>query len=612
MCDSIANAPPQTSVPQISGSVSTGNSTVSTLGAGGVFNGTIEDVSNYAALCVSFYVSPPSATGNIFCQFSESNSPFYPVSNTATIVTPLTSNGFSIDLIVKGQYFRTVYINDSTPAQINIQTLYNTNARISAKTDRMTLPLTNYTDVINTRSIIYGQTQGNNPTMEVIGSNGNQSINVCINDPRTAFNEVSVAPNRALAQIDFAYGIATTVTSSNVTGNTAISCSSGLMSITCNNSAATQTSGIFSAKKFVKYRAGQGSQIRFTSLYSQPKHDCFQLSGAGFAVSNTTYLIDFIGFGYGNPTNTNDFGILWRNNGLDTWFPQSQWNYDTLLGGTKSGYTLVPSSLNSYQIQFQYCANILFSVENPYTGRYVLVHSIPSNLIAPTKPNFQNPSLNALWYANCTTSNTVSIYGGSVGHFLEGDRFFTGPRGSLYNAPLSNLAINTETMILALQNSTYYGANSNLVIPNRSQIHLRALTASSAGVFSTTDKQTGTTYYSPAAAIVVFKQIRFPNNGPIKWTPYSGGVNIIGEDGTSIYGVSSISSNTTPLTNLTGGNTGFTWTLPVGASTSIIDLEPYESVLYPGDIICWTANVISQFNTSNVCVAMSLTWNEDI
>jgi hypothetical protein len=167
-------------------------------------------------------------------------------------------------------------------------------------------------------------------------------------------------------------------------------------------------------------------------------------------------------------------------------------------------------------------------------------------------------------------------------------------------------------MILALQNATYYGAKSNLVIPNRSQIHLRALTASSAGVFSTYDKQAGTTYYSPAGAIVVFKQIRFPSNGPTQWTPYSGGVNVSDGNGTSIYGVSSVSSNTSHLTNLTGGNTGFTWTVPVGASTSIIDLEPYESVLYPGDIICWTANVISQFNTSNVCVAMSLTWNEDL
>jgi hypothetical protein len=166
-------------------------------------------------------------------------------------------------------------------------------------------------------------------------------------------------------------------------------------------------------------------------------------------------------------------------------------------------------------------------------------------------------------------------------------------------------------MIFALKNSKYYGVTQPLVIPNRSQIHLRALTVSAAGD-AYTSKGSTDTYFSPAPAIVVFKQIRAPTNAPSVWTPYAGGTNLSGTDGSNVYGVSTLSSNVSQLTNLTGGSTGFTITIPCSSGTSIIDLEPYEAVLYPEDVICWTANVITQFSTSNVIVAASLTWQEDL
>ena len=463
-------------------------------------------------------------------------------------------------------------------------------------------------------SIIAGQTQGNNPTTELIGTNGNQSLNVCINDPRTAFNEISVAQSKPLAQIDFVYGIPTTITSSNIIGsNTTITSNLGLLNIT-SNGAAGATGGILYAKKFVKYRPGQGAQGRLTSMFSYPSSTvgCIQLSGLGFAIANTTYPIDFVGFGYGNIASPTTFSILWRRNQVDTWYPQSSWNNDTILGGTKSGFTLNPQGLNSWQIQFQYCGNILFSVENPYTGRYVLVHSIPSSLIVPTVPNFQNPTLQLVWSSNSATgsSNTISVFVASGGHFLEGERNLTGPRGALSSAPLTQLTLNTETMIFALKNSTYYGSTQSLVIPNRSQIHLRAITASATGRGGA-----GTNpdpYYSPASAVILFRQIRGPTNGPTVWTPYSGGTNQSGSDGSNIYGVSSLSSNVTQITGLTGGNVGYTFTVPCGGGTSVIDLEPYESVLYPGDVICWTANVISSVSASSVYVGATITWNEDL
>jgi hypothetical protein len=601
-----------TYIPAVTANVSVGNSTTTALAGNATFTGVVEDVSQYASLSVSYYVLPVTATGNIFVQFSNVASPFYPVSNTVTPVTSLTANGFTLDTTMTAQFFRVSYINDSAAqTTFMIQSIYHPQARVAVKSDRLSVAMNNFTDLLNTRSVVAGQTQGTNPTVEILGSNGNQSLNVCINDPRTAFNEVTVAEPLPLAQINFTYGINTLVTSSNVSGNASATASLGLLNVSSNGTSGV-SSCYFNSKKFVTYRAGQGVQARHTALFSYPSatNGCMQLAGVGFAVANTTQMIDFAGFGYGNVSNSTQFGILWRRNGNDVFYPQTSWNLDTVTGNTKSGMTLNPQALNSWQIQFQYCGNILFYLENPNTGRYILVHSIPTNSVVPTVPNFQNPTLQMSWYVNSASgsSNTITVYAASGGHFLEGERQFTASRGAFSYSPSANLALNTETMVLAIKNATYFGTNAQNVIPNRSQIHLRGFSVSAAGRAGA-----GTNpdpYFSPAPAVVVFRQIRNPTaNGPAFWTPYNG-TNQSDTDGSNIYGQSTLSSNVAQLTGL-AGTTGFSVTVPCGGST-FIDFEQFESVAYPGDVLCFTANVDARFNSSNVVVSAALTWNEDL
>jgi hypothetical protein len=462
-----------------------------------------------------------------------------------------------------------------------------------------------------------GVTQGNNPTTEVLASNGNQALNVNIADPRSVFNEIMVAQPSPIAQIDFIYGINGTVTTSNITGsNASVTTSLGLLNITSNGTSGVSSS-ILLAKKFVKYRAGQGSQSRMTALFSQPAqmNGSITLSGMGFAVANTTYLVDFIGFGYGNTVNCSQFGILWRRAGNDTFFPQTSWNQDTVTGGTKSGMILNQQALNTWQIEFQYCGNVFFYLENPYTGRFILVHTIPSPLIVTTIPNFQNPTMQLLWYSNsaATSSNTLTCYGASAGHFIQGQRELTGPRGALSYSPSANLALNVETMIFAIKNATYYGTNAQNSIPNRSQIHLRGFSVSSSGAFSFPGQGSSTGYSSPAPATITFRQLRNPVGAPTSWNAYNGTDNVSSTStGTcsNIIGQSSVSTNVSQLTGLTT-TPGFTITVACGSS-QFIDFKQFEAVAYPGDILCFTANVNSQFSTSNVNVSAALTWNEDL
>ena len=458
-----------------------------------------------------------------------------------------------------------------------------------------------------------GVTQGINPTTEVLASNGNQSLNVCINDPRSAFNEISVIQPYPLAQVDFVYGISTLVTTSNVQGSNATVTATGALLRCTSNGAGGASSCLLSAKKFVKYRSGQGAMIRTTALFSPPASGSQQLCGGGFALANTTTFIDFIGFGYGNAASPSTFSILWRNGatGADTWIPQSLWNQDTVSGGTKSGMTLNPQVLNHYQVQFQSIGDINLYLENPATGRFVFVHQIPAVNYAAS-PNFQNPTMQLSWYSNAaSTSNTITVYGASGGHFLEGIRNFCGPRGAFYSAPSANLVPNVETMIFAVKNATYFGSNAQNVIPCRSQIHLRGFSISSGG-YATGGTGPNAFQLSPAPTTINIRQIRNPaSGGPALWTPYNG-TNQSDTDGSNIYGQSTLSSNVTQLTGITGGNTGFDINVAVGSS-QFVDFEQFESVAYPGDVLCFTANVQSVSTlVSYVNVSLALTWNEDL
>lgn len=436
-----------------------------------------------------------------------------------------------------------------------------------------------------------GVTQGTNPTTEILASNGNQSLNVCINDPRTAYNEVAVAETTPVAQIDFIYGINKIATASNISSNASVSVSSGILQVTSNGASASSAS-VLNAKKFVKFRAGQGVEGRFTAKFSYPPNaaNSIAVAGLGFAVSNTTYLIDFAGFGYGNVSAPNtQFGILWRNNGVDSFVPQTSWNFDTCSGGTKSGYILNPQAINSFQVQFQFCGNIIFYVENPNTGRFILVHSFPVGGTASPSTNFQNPTTQLLWYSNSAagSSNTLSTFGTSGGQFLEGQRRYNGPKGGLVNYYTSLPHDGSFYSVLAIKNATTYNG-----IPNRSQLHLRNVSVSCSG---------------GGTNVGLIKILKNPSATYASWTAYSG----TGTDGITITaGNSTCFLNVASGITVTGGNAIFTATIANGPSNMIYDLTEYDIVAYPGDLVVLCIGVSGSANSADF--GASLTWSEDL
>ena len=564
-----------TYIPLATANVSVANSTSTALGAGQTFTGTPEDVSQYSSLSVSYYVQPTTATGNVYVQFSNTASPFYAVSNTVNAVTTASSNGFTLDTTMTAQYFRVVYVNDSTvQTGLMIQSIYHPQARIAIKTSRLAENMSDYTDTLNTRALLWGKTAGGN-VYEQIASNGENSLVVNLAEPSAAFGEINTADNTPTCQVDFVYGINTTLVSNTVSNNATVSATNGMAVLTTG----TQVNSVALLKtlNYVKYRPGQGAKSRFTALFTTGVTGSTQIAGT---IGNGT---DGVAFGY----NGTSFGVLYRHNSTDTWIPQSTWNYDTMLGGTASGKVIDPTKLNVYQIKFQYLGggNIFYYVLNDFTGRWVLVHMV-RNAGTLTAPIFRNPSMPIAFEArNTTNTSAVVIKTASVGQFLEGPRVFLGPRNSLDAVNLS-IPATTRTSIITLRNATSYNGLLNFSIA-----HLRQLSISANDTVFVSGCVNLRVVRNPTTSFTLFV--------PVNGTTANGGVTITG-------GQSTMSSNAAALT-VTGGTVIYTMTINIGGSNTM-DVTPMDINVYPGDVLA----ICAYSTASGPVVGVSATWNEDI
>ena len=570
-----------TYIPALVANVSAVNSTTTALGAGGVFTGTPEDVSQYASLSISYYVQPYTATGNIFVQFSNTASPFYAVSNVYTPVTVVTSNGFTLDFTTQAQYFRVGYTNDSTPqTSLMIQVIYHPTARIAVKTNRTAEVFTEYTDCIDTRSLLWSKTVGGGK-YEQVATNGDNSLVVSVVEPRTAFGSMDVSQDTPTCQVDFIYGINTILTSNSTASGGLVQWYNGMANVA--TVATVSSSASLSSQRYVRYRPGEGVKGRWTAMFTTGVAGNTQLAGLA---SDTT---DGLFWGY----NGTSFGIMYRNRSVDTWTPQASWNVDPMMGGLKSGsgQILDPTKLNVYQIKFQYLGggNIFFYVLNSITGRFDLVHVI-RNANTATQTNFRNPSMNMLWttYNSASSTAVCKVSGGSCALFIEGMRVFLGPLVS-EDAYLTAVPNTTLTSVLAIRNATTFNG-----IPNRAFLHLRSVSVAING---------GST-----ATIVILRILKNYTSGPTTFLATNG---TTADNGVTITNGQSCTSTSVPAptsyVTVVGGKQVFS-TVVSATSLAVIDLTSYDISIFPGDTVSFAA----YGTASTPLVGVTAVWNEDI
>ncbi len=103
--------------------ISTLNSSIATLGNGGIFTGTSENVSKYKSIGIAVIASHASATNGLSCQFSSDNSNWDIVHSFTLAAT----TGKFFNLPVEAKWFRIIYTNGVTPqTYFRLQTIFHT------------------------------------------------------------------------------------------------------------------------------------------------------------------------------------------------------------------------------------------------------------------------------------------------------------------------------------------------------------------------------------------------------------------------------------------------------------------------------------------------------
>ena len=299
------------------------------------------------------------------------------------------------------------------------------------------------------RSILVGKTSGgayNNVAIEPV-SNALQ-----VDIPRSAFGEVEVVQPTPVVQADFVYNVNADMVDSTVTGSGTITQANAMAVL--QTTAAASSSAKIETKRFLKYRPGQGCHVRGTALFTTGVANSEQLFGGGDSQDGL-----FFGF------NGTSFGVMTRNDGVDTWVPQASWNGDKMDGSGGSsnptGQDLDVTKGNVYQINFQWLGFglIEFAIEDANTGRFVPVHKI-AYANANTVPSLTNPSFPILWSVeNTTNTSNITLKGASCCGEIEGKIEYLGPTNAIGNSKTG--VTTTLTNIITIQNKSTYQTITN-------------------------------------------------------------------------------------------------------------------------------------------------------
>ena len=193
-----------------------------------------------------------------------------------------------------------------------------------------------------------------------------------------------------------------------------------------------------------------------------------------------------------------------------------------------------------------------------------------------------NPNLQ-FWSRVVNTGNTsnLTMYCGSVGIFLSGERKFL---GAVWGANNNKTGISTTTTnILTIKNCTTYNG-----INNKSLIRLKSISfASDSG--------------NAIATLLVIK------NPTLGGTPvYTTRDGTSGDNGTTITNGNSVASFDIAGTTVTDGQTFFNSSLARNSSNflNVVDLDLF---LEPGSIMTFAC-----FATANSNIGITVNWSEEV
>ena len=255
----------------------------------------------------------------------------------------------------------------------------------------------------------------------------------------------------------------------------------------------------------------------------------------------------------------------------DTIVVQTSWIRDKA-AGAETLPSLTFTNGNVFEIRYQWLGfgAIEFYVENPATGKFVLVHRI-EYANANTAPSLDNPTLPmCMAVSNAANTSDIILQAASMMGAIEGKDL---EEGILNNITAEDTGTGTsETPIFSIHNHTIYQGKINRV-----RIEL---TVFSASIDSTTANKPST--------------IRVRLNPTLTGAVFS-----------AVDADTSVVRTDTSATAVSGGNIIFSQIITEGASP-IIDFTKIIEKLNPGD----TVTVSLESSSGNVDSVISMNWLE--
>jgi hypothetical protein len=160
------------------GTTSTVNSSTATLGNGGVFTGTSEEVKDFSTIQISVFSDQASATDGLSFQWS-SNGTNWDITDTVSV---LANTGRAFRLSPRSRYFRLVYTNGTTPqGAFRLLTVYHPHnlAPISRTLDK---DVPEFSSAQTVRAVLAAQRAGgSNDYLNIQATNGG-NLKISIQD----------------------------------------------------------------------------------------------------------------------------------------------------------------------------------------------------------------------------------------------------------------------------------------------------------------------------------------------------------------------------------------------------------------------------------------------
>ena len=255
----------------------------------------------------------------------------------------------------------------------------------------------------------------------------------------------------------------------------------------------------------------------------------------------------------------------------ETIVAQTSWNEDKA-AGAQTLPSLTFTNGNVFEIRYQWLGfgAIEFYIENPSTGRFILVHRIEfAN--ANTNPSLDNPTLpTCMAVKNTSNTSDIVLQSASMMGAIEGKDL---EEGILNNITAEDTGTGTnETPIFSIHNHTIYQSKINRV-----RIEL---TVFSASIDSTTANKPST--------------IRARLNPTLTGASFS-----------AVDANTSVVRTDTSATAVTGGDVVFSQIITEGAAP-VIDFTKIIEKLNPGD----TITVSLESSSGNVDSVISMNWLE--